>query len=381
MGKLRRLFLLSILFSVLMTPVSSVPVLFQFQGQISVGNLSATAPVLLNLSVGEWQVEASIGDITVIFNMSVGSVPLVVEINGSLLDDSLKGFSRAIVFSDGKRVPALESEEMPSASSPDWTTGEGASLMIGPSKPVPMGTVILSHSTREYLLLPGGLPVAAEYAGVKKYCLIDISGDKNSWSAYGSCSRQPISNATIPVPVGITSKPANATVYVNGFHLFGEWFTPMRLYLPFTSRLSSYNVSLGTNGYPFVSGVVVSAGRNLTLQVDLLALSRSVSIHPKEGTLRVSTTPPNASIAIFAGNQKVFSGRSPLRLSLPAGTYTISAYLAGYGGVVKNVTVPANGSVSLNMTLSSLPAELNVVTVPPGAKVKVGNRTCTSPAP
>ncbi|KUH32305.1 hypothetical protein APY94_10440 [Thermococcus celericrescens] len=359
---------------------SPTPVLFEFSGRVRVGDLNATAPTVLNLSAGRWPVELSVRNVTIIFNLSVGDAPLVVEVNGSLLNESLGGFSTATVFLGGREVPTPESEKSPCMSAPNWTSGEGETSAMGPSKPVPMETVLFaSCRVRDYLLLPSGLPVVAEYAGVKKYCLVTISADGGGWSSYGGCSREYIENAVTPVPGRITSKPANATVYVNGFHLFGEWFTPMRLYLPFTSELSSYNVSLGANGYPFVSGVVVSAGRNVTLYADLSALLRAVSVHPEAGTLKVSTTPPNASLVIFAGNRKVFSGRSPLRLVLPAGAYTVSASLAGYGGVVKNVTVPANGSVSLNLTLSPLPAELNVATVPLGAEVRVGNRTCTSP--
>ncbi|NJE00336.1 PEGA domain-containing protein [Thermococcus sp. JdF3] len=381
MVMLRRLFLLSVLFSMLFVPFASpTPVLFEFGGQVKVGDLNATAPTVLNLSAGRWPVELSVGNVTFIFNLSVGDAPLVVEVNGSLLNESLGGFSTATVFLGGRKVPTPESEETPCIPAPNWTAGEGVDSAMGPSKPVPMETVLFaSCRVRDYLLLPSGLPVVAEYAGVKKYCLVKISASEGGWSSYGGCSRRPIGSAVVPLPVRILSRPANATVYVNDFHLFGEWFTPMRLYLPFTSELSSYNVSLGANGYPFVSGVVVSAGGNITLHADLSALSRAVSVHPEAGTLKVSTRPSNASLAIFAGNRKVFSGRSPLRLALPAGTYTVSASLAGYGGVVKNVTVPANGSVSLNLTLSPLPAELNVATVPPGAEVRVGNRTCTSP--
>ncbi|WP_148883038.1 PEGA domain-containing protein [Thermococcus aciditolerans] len=380
MATLRRLFLLSILFSMLFVPFASpTPVLFEFSGRVRVGDLNATAPTVLNLSTGVWPVELSVGNVTLIFNLSVGDVPLVVRVDEPLLDGALSGFSTATVFLDGRKVPTPESEKSPCMSAPNWTSGEGETSMMGPSKPVPMETVLFaSCRVRDYLLLPSGLPVAVEYAGVKKYCLFKISADGGGWSSYGGCSRRPVENAVVPVQVRILSKPANATVYVNDFHLFGEWFTPMRLYLPFTPELSSYSISLGANGYPFVSGVVVSE-KNLTVFADLSALSRVVSVHPEKGTLKVSTRPSNASLAIFAGNRKVFSGRSPLRLALPAGTYTVSASLPGYGGIVKNVTVPVNGSVSLNLTLSPLPAELNVTTVPLGAEVRVGNRTCTSP--
>ncbi|WP_099209532.1 PEGA domain-containing protein [Thermococcus henrietii] len=381
MATLRRLFLLSILFSVLFVPLASpTPVLFKFSGRVRVGDLNATAPTVLNLSNGRWQAELSIGNVTLIFNLSVGGTPLVVEVNESLLNESLGGFSTATVFLGGREVPTPKSEETPCMSAPNWTEGEGANSAMGPSEPVPMETVLFaSCRVRDYLLLPSGLPVAAEYAGVTKYCLVKISVSKSGWSSFGGCSREPIENAVTPAPVRILSRPANATVYVNGFHLFGEWFTPMRLYLPFTPLLNSYNISLGANGYPFVSGIVVSAGGNVTVFADLSLLSRAVSVHPEAGTLEVSTRPSNASLAIFAGNRKVFSGKSPLRLILPAGTYTVSASLRGYGGVVKNVTVPANGSASLNLALSPLPARLNVSTSPPGALVRVGNRTCTTP--
>ncbi|NJE62503.1 PEGA domain-containing protein [Thermococcus sp. 21S7] len=381
MATLGKLFLLSILFSVLFVPLASpTPVLFEFSGRVRVGDLNATAPAVLNLSNGRWPAELSIGNVTLVFNLSVGGTPLVVEVNESLLNESLGGFSTATVFLEGREVPTPESEETPCMSAPNWTEGEGVTSMMGPSEPVPMETVLFaSCRVRDYLLLPSGLPVAAEYAGVTKYCLVKISVSKSGWSSFGGCSREPIENAVAPVPVRILSRPANATVYVNGFHLFGEWFTPMRLYLPFTPWLNSYNISLGANGYPFVSGVVVSAGRNITVFADLPALLRAVSVHPEAGTLEVSTRPSNASLAIFAGNRKVFSCRSPLRLALPAGTYIVSASLPSYGGIVKNVTVPANGSVLLNLTLSPLPAELNVTTSPSGAMVRVGNWTCTSP--
>lgn len=91
-----------------------------------------------------------IGDIIVIFNMSVGSVFLVVEINGLFLDDFLKGFLRVIVFFDGKRVLVFELEEMFLVLLLDWIIGEGVSLMIGLLKLVFMGIVIFLYFIREY---------------------------------------------------------------------------------------------------------------------------------------------------------------------------------------------------------------------------------------
>lgn len=376
MGKLRRLFLFLILFSVLMMLVFLVLVFFQFQGQISVGNLSVIVFVLFNLSVGEWQVEVFIGDIIVIFNMSVGSVFLVVEINGLFLDDFLKGFLRVIVFFDGKRVLVFELEEMFLVLLLDWIIGEGVSLMIGLLKLVFMGIVIFLYFIREYFFFFGGFFVVVEYVGVKKYCLIDILGDKNSWSVYGSCFCQLISNVIILVLVGIILKFVNVIVYVNGFYFFGEWFILMRFYFFFIFWLSLYNVLFGINGYLFVFGVVVFVGRNFIFQVDFLVLFRLVLIYLKEGILRVLMMFLNVSIVIFVGNQKVFFGRSLFRLFFFVGIYIISVYLVGYGGVVKNVMVLVNGSVLLNMIFSFLLVEFNVVMVFLGVKVKVGNRMC-----
>ncbi|AIU69405.1 hypothetical protein TEU_03065 [Thermococcus eurythermalis] len=377
----RRLLLLSVLFSGLLAPsASSTPVFFEFDGQVRAGNLTSVAPIVLNLSEGDWPVELSVGNVTLVLNVSVGDAPLVVEINESLLRRSLGGFSTATVFLSGREVPSIESEKTPCMAAPDWSEGEGESSARGPSRPVPMETVLFSPCReREYLLLPSGVPVVAEYGGVKKYCLIRISEGGGGWSSQGGCSFAYIENAVSSVPVEITSRPCNATVYINGFHLFGEWFTPMVVHLPLTPELSPYNVSIGARGYPFVSGVVNSTEKRVALYADLSALSRVVLVHSGAGVLEVLTEPANASLKIFAGNNEVFSGRSPIKLVLPEGVYTLSASLPGYGGIVENVTVPANESVSLDLTLSLLPANLRITTVPSGAEVRIGNVTCTSP--
>ena len=92
-------------------------------------------------------------------------------------------------------------------------------------------------------------------------------------------------------------------------------------------------------------------------------------------SFRVETTPPGAEIRV-AGEVR---GTSPATVEAPAGEVILVAHLDGYRDATTTVTV-AEGQRPVRLALEALPYQLEVVTTPPGATVRVGGRTGTSPA-
>jgi len=91
-------------------------------------------------------------------------------------------------------------------------------------------------------------------------------------------------------------------------------------------------------------------------------------------SFRVETTPPGAEIRVSG----TASGTSPASLALPPGEISIVAHLEGYRDATSTVTV-AEGQRTVRMTLEALPFQIEVTTTPPGATVRAGGRSTTSP--
>jgi len=95
---------------------------------------------------------------------------------------------------------------------------------------------------------------------------------------------------------------------------------------------------------------------------------------PAPISFRVETTPPGAEIRVSG----TASGTSPASLALPPGEISIVAHLEGYVDATSTITV-AEGQRTVRMTLEAMPFQIEVTTTPPGATVRAGGRSTTSP--
>ncbi len=90
--------------------------------------------------------------------------------------------------------------------------------------------------------------------------------------------------------------------------------------------------------------------------------------------VRVDSTPAAATIVVD-GEER---GAAPQTLTLGEGDHTVEARLAGYRSATQTIHSAA-GARPVRIALTALPYVIHVTTTPPGARVRVGGRTVTSP--
>jgi serine/threonine-protein kinase len=137
----------------------------------------------------------------------------------------------------------------------------------------------------------------------------------------------------------ITTRPPGAEIFLNG----------KRLALPTPATIpvspGSYKVGLQKHGYaPYESTVEISADQELKkLSVELGEQAKGI------GWVDVKSVPPNADILIDSTNTGY---KTPARLELPAGTYTLTIFLRGYVRLEERITVVTGQTQQVNRTLS-----------------------------
>ena len=167
----------------------------------------------------------------------------------------------------------------------------------------------------------------------------------------------------------VNSSPANANIYING--QLREERTPA------TIRLGpgNYRVEASMEGYEGTSQSVQVQGEDLRqLNFTLVRMTSgrprpstpaapapSATAPPAQpqqqppapratgsGSLEVRTIPPGADIIINGTN----TGRkTPARMELPAGTYNLTIFLAGYVPIQRSITIEPNKPLALNEQL------------------------------
>jgi len=98
----------------------------------------------------------------------------------------------------------------------------------------------------------------------------------------------------------------------------------------------------------------------------IIVLGNNITIN---GTLTVNTKPSGAGI--YINGKKI--GTTPVNLSLITGHYNITLKASGYKEQTLKVSLTPGETRSLNVTLTPLPARLNVTSIPPGAEVYLNN--------
>ncbi len=132
----------------------------------------------------------------------------------------------------------------------------------------------------------------------------------------------------------VITRPKGAAVYIDGQYIQD---TPIENY---TLPLGVHEVTIVKNGYvTYDKFITVTAGSlnviNVTLQMN--------------GTLYVVSTPSGASVYI---NGK-YMGKTPLKLSLVPGNYTVKIEKSGYQTAIRHVELTSNATMSVGAVLQS----------------------------
>ncbi|GAA6741896.1 PEGA domain-containing protein [Thermus oshimai] len=156
----------------------------------------------------------------------------------------------------------------------------------------------------------------------------------------------------------LRSTPSGAEVYLDG-SLRGR--TPLDLTLP----EGRYSVELRLSGYePYRATVQVRAGETARLEARLTP-------EPRTGTLLLESTPSGAEVYLEGRLQ----GRTPLRLTLPEGTYRVELRSPGYEPYTAQVRVERGRETRLSAQLRPLQTgTLELDSRPQGAEVYLDGR-------
>jgi len=136
----------------------------------------------------------------------------------------------------------------------------------------------------------------------------------------------------------VTSKPPGADILINGKAHAQQ--TPASITLP----PGPYRVTVKKPGYePFEANIRLEADDLKRIPVEFTEARRGI------GFVEVRSIPPGADILI---NNTNTGKKTPERLQLPAGEYTLTIFMRGYAAVTETITVQPNQTLQVNKTLS-----------------------------
>ncbi len=135
----------------------------------------------------------------------------------------------------------------------------------------------------------------------------------------------------------VVSRPAGAQITINGQRQ--SQATPATIPL----APDRYSLVVEKAGYERYSGTVELNSDSLK-RVDIVLVEQQAAL----GALEVRSIPVGADILI---NNKSTGRRTPARIELPAGQYTLTLYLKGYSPLERTVVVQESRSVQVNETL------------------------------
>jgi len=158
--------------------------------------------------------------------------------------------------------------------------------------------------------------------------------------------------------VDISSNPTGARVYLDG---------TLRGATPF----KGLDLSAGDHPIKIEKDRYATYDGKLTVKAGKEPISFNFDLEPLFGTLRVSSTPPGASVYL----QDRLIGRTPLESSdVPAGRHNLRLERDKYKPVTIQATIRGNDITSLDIDLEPKPGYLDVKSLPTGAAVYVGDR-------
>ncbi|MBB5212892.1 PEGA domain-containing protein [Microbulbifer hydrolyticus] len=157
--------------------------------------------------------------------------------------------------------------------------------------------------------------------------------------------------------VYITSNPAGATVSVEG-KILGT--TPLTAELVQGDQL--VNISLPDHKTAQIT-VPVTAGVDQTLA--------TVDLNAADGTLRVVSTPPGASVTVDGE----YRGQTPMDLDLASNSrHELRFFLDGYSTVERTVDVRAGDLRDMNVQLTAVFGKVSITSSPPEAQVFIDGK-------
>lgn len=183
-------------------------------------------------------------------------------------------------------------------------------------------------------------------------------------TVYGGVGELTIELIRKPISVSLKTDPPAADVWIDN-QLKGT--TPVELTLLPWERTK---VTLKRPGYaPFTQEIAPpERGSKLDLMFPLT---------PNETMLQVASDPPGAIIAVDGRVIGAAPIDVPLNAAKQGDEVSISATLAGYGQATTQFVVPDAGSgqpLRTLLTLTRPKAELSIVSVPPGAEIRLDGR-------
>lgn len=198
-------------------------------------------------------------------------------------------------------------------------------------------------------LAPGNYSVEATLGGYRP--IIKILDVKN-----GSYFTANLSLDALFTSILVTSTPPGAEVFINGEKQ--KDLTPATYYPSAGPKM----VVARRDGYAESSLAVKGEADNMYKVVFTLTPGVSASVPPTPtvatrtdrgpgptGTLNVRTVPPGAAILVMPGGTH---DKTPKRIDLAPGEYTVTLLLPGYKPLKKKISVAANKETPLNETLA-----------------------------
>ncbi len=165
--------------------------------------------------------------------------------------------------------------------------------------------------------------------------------------------------------VSVMSSPLGAKITIDGKD-FGS--TPNIID---NLIIGKHSVVVSKNGYkPSSSTVTINEGEITEVNVQL-------DEKPREGTLRVSSTPTAANIEI---NGKQYGKTPGTYTGLPVGWYTVTLSKTGYYSKTKDFYVEGDSTTNANIRLEPSEGVLEVTSSPTGATVEVRGKYYQTPA-
>ena len=166
--------------------------------------------------------------------------------------------------------------------------------------------------------------------------------------------------------VRVTSRPAGATVTVNGARLPEP--TPCSV----TRRPGTYLIVVSMAGRsPAERRIDLRSGQRLTVDLSLKRVARRRSGSAK-ATVGVFSRPGGAKVLV---NGVDTGQRTPTTLTLSPRRTRIYLMLPGYRRAQRVLTLRAGRRTKISVTLEALLAQLKVVSTPSGAAVRIGGRS------
>jgi len=201
---------------------------------------------------------------------------------------------------------------------------------------------------------------------------IDIKEKESKTLSYTLKEKTSTTTAEKDIPVSISSNPAGAKVYIDGKEI---GTTPIANY---SMKAGTYTLKLIKDGYKEFSQNLTlnSSDTSKTVNIPLekssttsTSTSSSTTTTPKTGTLSVNSNPTGAKVYI----NNIYSGITPLTLTLNTGTYTVKITKNGYLDYSETVNIRKNERYSINQPLIKLgkTATVNISTNPTYATVYI----------